>query len=156
MPRWIPPESRMILQAIADDERRPAHEREAARRELANGESPSKPSLRRRNRNSNLPMTQQDQDADLTTALTFRPSETSSDRIEIEAGMDDSTRAILAAFGSCLLWLFDNNAEEIRILIDLHRRTQSESIRDKATKTIRWIADYSTNEAAKAEAQQCL
>jgi hypothetical protein len=154
MPRWIPPESRTILQSIADDERRPAHEREAARRELANGETTATPTPRRRRRNANVPMSQADQDADIIAALTFRPSDglTSSDRIEIEAGMDESTRAILAAFGSALLWLFNNNAAEIQILIDLHGRTQSDFVREKATETIRWIAAYSPIEAAKTQA----
>jgi hypothetical protein len=64
MSRWIPEDHKTILQLIADDERRPAHEREAARRELAAPVAQSAPSApRRRGRNSNAPQTQQDIDS---------------------------------------------------------------------------------------------
>jgi hypothetical protein len=61
MQRWQATSQRLILQAIADDERRPENEREAARRELcppAQGASP------KRGRNSNAPMSQADIDSD--------------------------------------------------------------------------------------------
>jgi hypothetical protein len=141
-----------ILRLIIADPGSTDVERSEAQRVL--GADPSKPSSRRRGRHSNVPQTQADQDQDITTAITFRPTDTASDRIEIEAGMDESTRAILAAFGSALLWLFDNNAAEIQLLIDLHGRTQSDLVRLKTLQTIRWIAHYSPNEAAKNHAQQ--
>jgi hypothetical protein len=66
MSRWIPEDHKTILQLIADDEHRPAHEREAARRELAAPVAQSAPSApRRRGRNSNAPQTQQDIDSDV-------------------------------------------------------------------------------------------
>jgi hypothetical protein len=141
-----------ILRLIIADPGSTDVERSEAQRVLGESADPSKPT--RRGRNSGIPMSQQDQDADLITALTFRPSDTSSDRIEIEAGMDESTRAILGAFGSALLWLFDDNPAEIQTLIDLHGRTHSNFVRAKATETIRWIADYSPIEAAKTQARE--
>ena len=157
MPRWTPPESRTILQAIADDVRRAPHEREAARRELAGpiAQSPAA-SPRRHGRNSNVPQTQADIDADIESSFRYDNQLTTQDKIEIEREFDAPTQAILAAFGSSLLWLFQNNAEELRILIDLHGKTQSDFVGEKTIKTIRWIADFSPNEAAKAQATQFL
>jgi hypothetical protein len=147
-----------ILRIIINDPGSTEVERAEAKRVLGESTDPSPPSQRRRSRNANVPMTQADQDADLNSALTFRSNDglTSSDRIEITAGMDDSTRAILAAYGSSILWLFQNNAAEIQTLIDLHARTQSDFVREKTIKTIRWIADYSPIEAAKTQAKEFL
>jgi hypothetical protein len=153
MPRWTPPESKTILQAIADDVRRVPHERAAARRELAGPVAQSPPSPRRRGRNANTPQSQEDIDSDLESSFRYDSQLTTQDRIEIERGFEPSTQAILAAFGSSLLWLFQNNAEELRILIDLHGKTQSDFVRAKTIKTIRWIADYSDVPAAKLQAQ---
>jgi hypothetical protein len=156
MTRWDPGDKRQMLQAIADDERRPANEREAARRELAGPVAQSPPSSPRRRRNSNVPQTQADIDADIESSFRYDSQLTAQDRIEIERGFDTPTQAILAAFGSSLLWLFQNNAEELRILIALHSKTQSSFVRAKTINTIRWIADYSLNEVAKIQAQRFL
>jgi hypothetical protein len=156
MPNWMSPSSRQILQAIADDERRPANEREAARRELAGPVAQSPPSPRRRGRNANAPQTQEDIDNDIESSFRYDNQLTTQDKIDIQRGYEPSTQAILAAFGSSLLWLFQNNAEELRILIDLHSKTQSSFVRAKTINTIRWIADYSPNEVAKIRAQQFL
>jgi hypothetical protein len=155
MTRWDPGDKRQMLQAIADDERRPVNEREAARRELAApvAQSPS-PSPHRRGRNSSVPQTQEDIDNDIESSFRYDNQLTTQDRIDIERGFDAPTQAILAAFGSSLLWLFQNNAEELRILIDLHSKTQSSFVRAKTINTIRWIADYSTVPSAKLQAQE--
>jgi hypothetical protein len=146
---------RELLQQIADDERRPAHERDAARRATATADQPTR-SPRGHGRDANAPMTQADQDADIENSLRYDHQLTTQDRIEIERGLDPPTQAILAAFGSSLLWLFGSNSAEIQLLIDLHRRTHSDIVRKKASETIRWIADYSPIDSAKIEAQQFL
>jgi hypothetical protein len=133
---------RALLQQIADDERRPAHERDAARRATATADQPT-PSPRRHGRNADAPMAQGDQDADIENSLRRDHQLTTQDRIEIERGLDPPTQAILAAFGSSLLWLFGNNSADIELLIELHRRTHSDIVRKKTAETIRWIGDYS-------------
>jgi hypothetical protein len=156
MTRWEPGSKQQLLQQIANDERRPTQEREAARREL--GTSYSKPHPYRRGRNANVPPTQVDIDSDIE--LSYRhlhdPALTSRDRLEIEQGLEESTQAIISAFGSRLIWLFGNNAEELRILMELYGKTQSDFVRDKAAKTIKWIADWSPDSAIKLQAQQYL
>ena len=146
---------RELLQQIASDERRPAHERDAARRATATADQPT-PSPRRHGRNANAPMTQADQDADIENSFRCDGKLTIQDRIDIERQLEPPTQSILAAFGSSLLWLFQNNTEELRILIALYGRTQSDFVRAKAAKTIQWIADYSPIDSAKTEAQQFL
>jgi hypothetical protein len=105
-------------------------------------------STRRRGRNANAPITQQDQDADIENSFRYDANLTTQDRIEIDRSLDESTRSILAAFGSSILWLFGNNTAEIQLLIDLHRKTQSDFVRAKTNTTIQWIADYSPIESA--------
>jgi|SRR5580698_4366841 hypothetical protein len=58
MSRWDPGDKRILLQQIADDERRPAHEREAVRRELTPS-TQTAPS-HRLGRNANVPMSHGD------------------------------------------------------------------------------------------------
>jgi len=158
MPRWKPPDSRTILQMIADDETRPPQEREEARRAIAELNVDQSPPSRLLGRNANAPQSQADVDSDIESH--FRnfhdPRLDGQGRREIEQCLSELTRAILAAFGNSLLWLFTNNDAEIKILIDLHRRTQSDFVREKTARTIRWIADYSPLASAKAEAQQFL
>jgi hypothetical protein len=99
---------RELLLQIADDERRPAHERDAARRATATADQPT-PSTRRHGRNANAPQTQDDIDADLDQALTFRPTDglTTQDRIAIQKKLPESTRAILDAISSnCLIGIY--------------------------------------------------
>jgi hypothetical protein len=153
----MPDYKKDLLQQIADDERRPVNEREAARRELAAPVAQSTPpSLRRRGRNSSVPQTQEDIDNDIESSFRYDSQLTTQDKIDIQRGYEPSTQAILAAFGSSVLWLFGNNLAEIALLIDLHGKTQSDFVREKTIKTIRWIADYSPIEMATIQAQQFL
>jgi hypothetical protein len=151
----MPDYKKDLLQQIADDERRPVNEREAARRELAAPVAQSPSPSPRRGRTSSVPQTQQDIDNDIECSLRYDRQLTIQDRIEVERGFEPSTQAILAAFGSSVLWLFGNNLVEIQLLIDLHGRTRSAIVRKKAVETIKWIADYSPTEA-KIQAQQFL
>jgi hypothetical protein len=156
MPRWIPQSQKMILQQIADDERRPVNEREAARRELAAPAALSTPpSPRRRGRNS-VPQTQEDKDSDVETW--YRDlrdnSLTTSDRREIFLGFDLSTQKLLDVFSNHLLGLF--NATDSQLLIDAYSTTKSEFVKAKVIETIRHIATYSPIEAGKTQAQQFL
>jgi hypothetical protein len=146
MSRWDPGDKKQMLQQIADDDRRPTHERDAARREL-NADQPATPP-RRHGRNSNVPMTQADQDSDIERdyQLLHDGQLTTQDQIDFRRGLDESTNAILRAFASPVLDL----------LIDLYSRTQSDFIRDRAAKTIQWIADYSTVPSAKTQAREFL
>ena len=156
MSRWIPEDHKTILQLIADDERRPAHEREAARRELAAPVAQSAPSApRRRGRSSNVPMTEEDLDSDVENwyQRDLRDSSlTCSDRREIFLGFDLSTQKLLDAFSNRLLGLF--NATDPQVLIDAYRKTKSAFVKDKVIETIRHIATYSPIEAAKLQAQE--
>jgi hypothetical protein len=156
MTRWDPGDKRQILQSIADDERRPEHERDAARREL-NADQPQSP--RRRGRNSTAPITQEDRDCDIENWYhrdLLDKDLTSTDRNEIFNGFDSSTQAILDAFGSNILWLFGNNAVEVPVLIEAVRNTKSDFIRSKALMTLGAIARNSTIETAKAAATDFL
>jgi hypothetical protein len=146
---------RKILQHVIDDPASTEVERAEATREL-NATAPSTPPSSRRGRNANVPMAQQDQDADIENSFRYDAQLTTQDRIEIDRSLDQSTRSILAAFGSSILWLFANNAAEIQLLIDLHGKTHSDFVRAKTIQTIRWIADYSPIESAKTAAQQFL
>jgi hypothetical protein len=160
MTSWDPGDKRQILQSIADDERRPAHEREVARRELAVAPATQPaPTSPRHGRNSGVPQSQQDLDGELENwyqRILPDNNLTCSDRREIRLNFDPSTQAIIDVFGNHILWLFGQNIAEIKILIDLHRRTQSDFVRAKTAQTIKWIADYTSLESAKAEAQQFL
>ncbi len=156
MPRWIPQNQKMILQAIADDERRPVNEREAARRELAApvAQSPS-PSAHRRGRNSSVPQTQDDIDSDVENwyRRDLRDSGlTCSDRQEIFQAFDLSTQRLLDAFSNRLLGLFD--AADPQVLIDAYSTTKSDFVKAKIIETIRHIATYSPLD--KTQAQQFL
>lgn len=155
MPRWTPPESKTILQAIADDVRRAPHEREAARRELAGPVAQSTAlSPRRRSRND-TPMTQEDKDCDVQNCFQrdLRDSSlTSSDRRDIFLGFDLSTRGLLDAFSNRLLGLF--NATDPQVLIDAYRKTRSAFVKAKVIETIHHIATYSPID--KTQAQQFL
>src|SRR5580704_16348546 len=154
MQRWQATSQRLILQSIADDIRRPALEREAARRELNPAAQAASP---KRGRNSNAPMSQADEDADLEQALTYRANDglSSMDRREIEATFDPVTRQCLDAIGdNLLLQLFTNNAEDVPLLISLVQRTGSSLAKSKALETLRLIATRSPLEPAKTAAQQ--
>ena len=125
MPRWLPPNQKMILQSIADGERRPMNEREAARRELATVDQPKPqlPSRRRHGRSAGVPPSQSDLDCDVQNwyQRDLRDSSvTSSDRHDIFQGFDPSTQALLDAFGNRLLWLFNDG--DLQVLIDAYRR----------------------------------
>jgi hypothetical protein len=156
MPRWSPPESRTILQAIADDVRRAPHERDAARRELAGPVAQSPPSSpRRRGRNANTPQSQEDFDSDVENWYRrdlLDSSLTGSDRREIFQGFDPSTQALLDALSYRLLGLF--NAADPQVLIDAYSKTKSEFVKAKVIETIRHIATYSPID--KTQAQQFL
>jgi hypothetical protein len=160
MQRWIPQDQKMILQSIADDERRPAHEREAAQRELATPVSQSTPpSQHRRGRNANVPQTQADEDSDLEKALTFRQNDglTIMDRIEVERGYDPATKNILDAIGNnCLLWLFTNNLADIPVLIACVNRTGSSLVKTKALDALRLISTRSPIDSARDQAREFL
>jgi hypothetical protein len=144
---------------IADDERRPPQERAEAQRAIAelNVQSPS--SSRRHGRNSNVPQSQADIDADLEQALIFHPNDslTMMDQIQIERGLPESTKSILDAIGdNCLLWLWTNNATDVPVLIDCVSRTGSELVKGKALDAIRVISQHSTIPAAREQASEFL
>lgn len=151
---------RKILRLIIDDPASTDVERAEAELELSalTGDQ-SKPPSRRYGRNRDVPQTQSDVDADLEQALTFRPNDglTIGDRVEIERGMPESTRAILDAIGdNCLLWLFTNNATDVPVLVDCVGRTQSEVVRSKSLDALRLIAQHSTVIPAKQQAKEFL
>jgi hypothetical protein len=153
----MPDYKKDLLQQIADDERRPANEREAARRELAAPVAQSPPSPRRRGRNANAPMSQEDEDSDLIQALTFRPNDglTILDRREIEADFDPITRECLDTIGNaCLLWIW--NPSDTQRMIELHARTKSPFIKSKTIAVLQHIAAYSTIQAARDQASEFL
>jgi hypothetical protein len=146
-----------LLQQIADDEHRPANEREAARRELAAPAADQSPpsSPRRRGRNSNAPQTQEDLDSDVENWFQrdLRDSSlTCSDRHAIFQGFDLWTQRLLDAFSNRLLGLF--SATDPQVLIDACSKTKSEFVKDKVIETIRHIAAYSPID--KTQAQQFL
>jgi hypothetical protein len=160
MTRWDPGDKRQILQAIADDERRPQHEREAARRELAvapaDQQAPTSP---RHGRNAGVPHSQQDLDGELENwyqRILLDSNLTCSDRGEIRLNFDPSTQAIIDVFGNHLVWLFGQNVTEIALLIDLHRRTQSDYVRKKTLDAIEWIARFSPLDDARTTAKEFL
>jgi hypothetical protein len=156
MPRWLPPNQKMILQSIADDERRPMNEREAARRELATVDQPKPqlPSRRRHGRHAGVPPSQSDLDSDVENwyQRDLRDSGlTSSDRHDIFQGFDPSTQKLLDVFTNRLLGLF--SVTDSQVLIDAYGKTKSTFVKAKVIETIRHIATYSID---KAEAQQFL
>jgi hypothetical protein len=156
MTRWDPGDKRQILQQIADDERRPAHEQEAARRELAGPVAQSPPSSpRRRGRNANTPQTQEDLDSDVENwyQRDLRDSGlTCSDRHEIFHAFDPSTQSLLEEFSNRLVGLF--SASDTEVLIDAYSKTKNEFVKDKVIETIRHIVTYSPID--KSQAQQFL
>jgi hypothetical protein len=156
MPRWIPQNQKTILQQIADDICRPAHEREAARRELSPSAQVTSP---KRGRNSNAPMSQADTDSDLERELTLHSNDglTTQDRIEITRGLDPATLQILDAIqDNTLLWLFTSNLTDVPVLIDIIGKTGSSIVKEKAMSALQLIASRSPLEPAKNEAQQYL
>ncbi len=145
-----------LLQQIANDDRRPQRERDAARHELTTAGQPAR---RHRGRNSNTPISQEDRDCDIVNWYKrdlLDTNLTATDRREIFNGFDASTQAILDAFGSNLFWLFTNNAAEVPVLIDAAKNTKSEFIRAKALSTLGAIARNSPIETAKAAAAEFL
>jgi len=157
MTRWDPGDKRQILQSIADDERRPVHEREAARRELS-ADQPQSPQLpSRRGRNSSVPPSQDDQDSDLLAALNFRRNDglTISDYCELCRGFDQLTNDCLRAMSHPLLFSIWH-ADDAQLMIDLHGRTNSSIIRSRCRAVIEHVAVYSTIETAKLQAQSFL
>jgi hypothetical protein len=102
MTRWTPGNKLQKLQSIADDERRPAHEREVARRELAVAPAAQPaPTSPRHGRNAGVPQSQQDLDGELENwyqHILLDSNLTGSDRREIRLNFDLSTQAILDAF----------------------------------------------------------
>jgi hypothetical protein len=153
MPRWSPPNQKMILQQIADDEHRPANEREAARRELAAADQPQRQSRRPMR---DVPITQQDQDSDIENWFKRGPRDdlTSHERAEIFKSLDDSTQLIIDAIENPILALYVNNETEITLLIQTYRQTQSEFVRKKAMGAITAISKYSTVQAARDKANE--
>jgi hypothetical protein len=149
--------NRKILQLIIDDATSTEVERTEAKRalgELATDQSPP-PAPRRRGRNANTPQSQEDLDSDVENWFqrNLRDSSlTSSDRRDIFQGFDPSTQALLDAFSSRLLGLF--NAADPQVLIDAYGKTKSAFVKDKVIETVRHIATYSPID--KAEAQQFL
>jgi hypothetical protein len=145
-----------LLQRIANDERRPVNERDAARREL-NVNQPA-PSQRRYGRNANVPMTDADRDADLLMffKLFSDPMLTTKDIAEIESSLDLKTQQILAAFDHAVLGLFHNSAAALPLLVELHAKTASQLVRVKAVGTIRAIAVCSHDPEVRRQAQEFL
>jgi hypothetical protein len=157
MTRWDPGDKRQILQSIADDERRPESERDAACRELAaDQQQPAQPS-RRRGRHGNVPPTQNDQDDDLLAAFNFHVNNglTIGDYIELCRCFDQATNDCLDAFTHPLL-LSIWKPNDAQLMIDLHGRTKSEDIRARCRDVIQHIAAYSPIELAKTKAQEFL
>jgi hypothetical protein len=147
---------RRLLQLIIDDPASTTVERSEAMRAL--GEMTGQPApSHRRGRNSNTPMSQADEDADIEQALTYRANDglTSMDRREIEATFDPVTRQCLDAIGdNMLLQLFTNNVEDVPLLRSLVQRTGSSLARTKALDTLRLIAARSPVESARTAAQE--
>jgi hypothetical protein len=148
---------RKILQLIIDDPGSTDQERSEAKRALAESttDQSSPPSPRRHGRNANVPQTQEDKDSDVENWFQrdLRDSSlTGSDRRDIFQGFDPSTQALLDAFSSRLLGLF--NAADPQVLIDAYGKTKSAFVKDKVIETVRHIATYSPIEAAKTQAQQ--
>jgi hypothetical protein len=160
MPRWKPQDSKTILQMIADDERRSSQERAEADRAIAElNVLQSSPSPRRLGRNSNVPQSQSDIDADLEQALIFHPNDslTMADQIEIERGLPQSTKSVLDAIGdNILLRLFSNNEADVPVLVDCVSRTESEIVKVKALQAIRVISQHSTIPSARHQASEFL
>jgi hypothetical protein len=150
---------RKILQLIINDDASTEVERTEAKRVLgemtADQSTPLSP--RRRGRNSNVPMSQEDLDSDIENWYRrdlLDSSLTSSDRHEIFQAFDPATRTLLDAFGNRLLWLFNDG--DLQVLIDAYRKTNSAFVKEKIISTITNIAAYSPIEAAKTQAQQFL
>ena len=146
-----------LLQQIADDERRPPHEREAARRELATADQPKTalPSPRRHGRNANAPSSQQDIDDDILAWFKRDARLTLADRIEVFRSYDPSTQAIIDALvDPVLLALYRES--DFTLLKDIYQRTHSDSIRARAASTIRHLAQHSTIAAARIAATEFL
>jgi hypothetical protein len=154
MPRWTPPESKTILQAIADDVRRAPHERAAARRELAATDQPQQ--SRRRVRDA--PITQHDQDGDIENWFRRDPRHelTSHERVEIFKSLDLATQLVIDAIENPILALYVNNETEITLLIQTYRATQSEFVRKKALGAITAISKYSTVHTARDQGTKFL
>jgi hypothetical protein len=149
------------LQQIIDDPASTDQERSEATCALCelNSDQPAPSLPGRHGRNANVPQTQADQDVDIESwyqRVLLDSNLTSSDRRDIFQGCDSSTQAIVEAFTNHLLWLFGNNDAEIHLLIDLHRRTQSDFVRSRVISTIRDIATYSTVPAAREQASEFL
>ena len=154
MSRWDPGDKRQILRSMADDERRPRHERDAARREL-NANQPAPSSRRARD----APTSQHDLDGEIENwyqRILPDANLTMSDRHEIRLNFDPSTQSIIDVFGNHLLWLFGQNVAEIALLIDLYGRTQSDYVRKKTLGAIEWIARYSPLDDARTTAKEFL
>ena len=86
MTRWDPGDKQQMLQQIADDERRPLHEREAARRELAIAGQPKSQPSSRRARDADAPTSQSDIDSEIEAwyqRVLLDNNLTASDRREI-------------------------------------------------------------------------
>jgi hypothetical protein len=148
---------RRLLQLIIDDPASTTVERTEAIKALEQNGAPA-PS-HRRGRNSNAPMSQADEDADLEMALTSRPNDglTSTDIREIEAAFDPLTRQCLDAIANnSLLHLFTNNAAEVPLLISLVQRTGSSLAKTKALDALRLISQKSPIETAKIAAKTFL
>jgi hypothetical protein len=148
-----------ILQRVVNDPASTEVERAEATRELNATDQSAPSSPRRGGRNSGVPLSQSDLNGEIENwyrRVLPDSNLTGSDRREIFQGFDLSTQAILNAFTSHVLQLFADNAAEIQLLIDLHRRTHSDFVRAKTNATIQWIADYSPIESAKLHAQEFL
>jgi hypothetical protein len=146
-----------ILRLIVNDPASTEVERTEALRAL--DDLKVKQSPHRRGRNSNVPMTQADQDSDLTAALTIHRNDglTSLDRLEIHRSLDESTRAILGAIrNNSLLWIFTNNQADVPILIDCVNRTGSSIVKAKALEALQLIAQRSPIDDARQQAKDFL
>jgi hypothetical protein len=150
-----------LLQLIIDDPNSTNIERTQAKLALGALTTAPKPAplaKYHRRRNANAPLTQDDQDADIEAHYRFihDAALTARDRCEIEQGLDDSTQAILSAFGNRILWLLGDHAAEIELMIGLYQRTGSDFVKNKALEVIRHIAKNSTIDSAKMQAQRFL
>jgi hypothetical protein len=145
-----------LLQRIANDERRPVNERDAARREL--GINQPVLSQRRHGRNANVPMTNADRDSDLLMSfkLLSDPMLTTKDIAEIESSLDVQAQQILGAFDHVLLGLLANSATDLPLLIELHAATGSDIVRVRARDAIHSIAVCATDSDVRSRAKDFL
>jgi hypothetical protein len=144
---------RRLLQLIIDDPVSTTLERAEARKALG---SDSTPQPRRYGRNSRVPPTQADVDADIQNHFRNLHDDRldAQARRDIQFGLDVRTQAILDAFWRCLVAL--STVADSQLLADLYYKTDSDFVRNKAAENIRVIAVCSPDNEARRQAQEFL